>query len=83
MFPQCGFSNTAVQVLQAVDADFNTCDVLSDAYIRESVKQYSQWPTIPQLYVDGEFVGGSDIMIELFQSGELATLIQDKEPSEQ
>ena len=56
---------------------------LSDAYIRESVKQYSQWPTIPQLYVDGEFVGGSDIMIELFQSGELATLIQDKEPSEQ
>jgi monothiol glutaredoxin len=76
LFPQCGFSNTAVQILQAYDIDFHTVDVLSDQAIREGVKDFSQWPTIPQLYVAGEFIGGSDIMIELYQSGELGEMIE-------
>lgn len=76
LFPQCGFSNTAVQILQSYGIDFHTVDVLSDQSIREGVKQYSNWPTIPQLYVAGEFIGGSDIMIELYQSGELGELVE-------
>ncbi len=76
LFPQCGFSNTAVQILQAYDIDFFTVDVLSDDAIRQGVKDYSQWPTIPQLYVAGEFIGGSDIMIELYQTGELGEMIE-------
>ncbi|KAG5182223.1 thioredoxin-like protein [Tribonema minus] len=76
MFPQCGFSNTAVQVLRASDVKFETFDVLSDPDIRQGIKEYSQWPTIPQLYVGGEFVGGSDILIELFQNGELKTTLE-------
>ena len=76
LFPQCGFSNTAVQILQAYDIDFHTVDVLSDEAIRSGVKDFSQWPTIPQLYVAGEFIGGSDIMIELYQAGELGEMIE-------
>ena len=70
-FPQCGFSGRAVQILRACGAEFATVDVLSDPEVRESIKQYSNWPTIPQLYVKGEFVGGSDIMMEMYESGEL------------
>ena len=69
LFPQCGFSNTACQILNSYNIDFMTVDVLADEGIRKGVKLYSQWPTIPQLYVCGEFIGGSDIMIELYQSG--------------
>jgi monothiol glutaredoxin len=76
LFPQCGFSNTACQILQAYDIDFHTVDVLSDEAVRTGVKDFSQWPTIPQLYVAGEFIGGSDIMIELYQNGELGEMIE-------
>ena len=76
IFPQCGFSNMAVQILNAIGADFETCDVLSDDFIRQQIKTYSDWPTIPQLYVDGEFVGGSDIMLEMYQAGELQEMIE-------
>ena len=70
-FPQCGFSGRAIQILQALDTDFVTVDVLSNDEIRQGIKTYSNWPTIPQLYVKGEFVGGSDIMTEMYESGEL------------
>lgn len=70
-FPQCGFSGKAVQILTALDAEFVTVDVLSNDQVREGIKQYSNWPTIPQLYVNGEFVGGSDIMTEMYEAGEL------------
>lgn len=70
-FPQCGFSGRAVQLLQACGAEFAAVDVLSDPEIREGIKQYSNWPTIPQLYVRGQFVGGSDILMEMYESGEL------------
>jgi monothiol glutaredoxin len=76
LFPQCGFSNTACQILNSFGIEFNTVDVLSDDSIRSGVKDFSQWPTIPQLYVTGEFVGGSDIMIEMYQSGELGEMIE-------
>jgi monothiol glutaredoxin len=76
LFPQCGFSNTATQILQSYDIDFHTVDVLSDEAVRTGVKTFSQWPTIPQLYVAGEFIGGSDIMIELYQTGELGETIE-------
>jgi len=76
LFPQCGFSNTACQILQSFDIDFHSVDVLSDEAIRQGVKEFSQWPTIPQLYVCGEFLGGSDIMIEMYQSGELGEMIE-------
>ena len=66
----------AVQTLNAIGADFETCDVLSDDFIRQQIKVYSDWPTIPQLYVDGEFVGGSDIMLEMYQAGELQEMIE-------
>lgn len=76
-FPQCGFSGRAVQLLQACGADeFATVDVLADPEIRDGIKQYSNWPTIPQLYIKGEFVGGSDIMMELYQKGELQKLVE-------
>ena len=77
-FPQCGFSGRAVQILKAsgVDAkNITTVNVLEDPEIREGIKNYSQWPTIPQLYVKGEFVGGSDIMMEMYESGELQQLV--------
>jgi len=76
LFPQCGFSNTATQILGAIGCDYETYDVLSDESVRNDVKDYSAWPTIPQLYVNGEFTGGCDIMIELYQSGELAETIE-------
>ena len=76
LFPQCGFSNTAIQILNSYDVDYHTVDVLSDQNIRQGVKEFSQWPTIPQLYVAGEFIGGSDIMIELYQTGELGEMIE-------
>ena len=70
-FPQCGFSGRAVQILQAGEAEFVTVDVLSNDEVRQGIKTYSNWPTIPQLYVKGEFLGGSDIMTEMYESGEL------------
>jgi monothiol glutaredoxin len=78
MFPQCGFSSRAIAILEHLDADYKSADVLSDPEIRAGIKTYSQWPTIPQLYVKGEFVGGSDIMMEMFDSGELEALIKGK-----
>ncbi len=74
-FPQCGFSNLATQVLDACDAQYMAIDVLQDQDIREGIKQYANWPTIPQLYVKGEFVGGSDIIKAMYESGELQTLL--------
>jgi monothiol glutaredoxin len=75
-FPMCGFSGRAVQILKACGVDDpTTVDVLQDPDIRQGIKEYAQWPTIPQLYVNGEFVGGSDIMMEMYQSGELQQLL--------
>ncbi|MEB3255496.1 MAG: Grx4 family monothiol glutaredoxin [Synechococcaceae cyanobacterium] len=71
LMPQCGFSNNVVQILNAVGVPFETFDVLSDMEIRQGIKDYSEWPTIPQVYVNGEFIGGSDILIEMYNSGEL------------
>ena len=78
MFPQCGFSAAVVQVLTHVGVKFKGVDVLTDPEIREGIKQFSNWPTIPQLYVKGEFVGGCDIVREMFESGELTQLLKDK-----
>lgn len=75
LFPQCGFSSRAVAILNHLGADFESVDVLQDQAIRQGIKQFSDWPTIPQLYVKGEFVGGSDIMMEMFESGELGALL--------
>ncbi|MBO0334873.1 Grx4 family monothiol glutaredoxin [Sneathiella sp. CAU 1612] len=79
IFPQCGFSATAVQILSHLDVKFKGIDVLSDPAIREGIKEYSQWPTIPQLYVKGEFVGGCDIMREMFETGELQEIFEQKQ----
>jgi len=70
-FPQCGFSMRAVNIVHALGVPFETVDVLSDPEIRQGIKKFSNWPTIPQLYIDGEFIGGSDIVWELYQSGDL------------
>jgi monothiol glutaredoxin len=78
MFPQCGFSARVVQILTHMNVPFKTANVLEDPELREGVKAFSSWPTVPQLYVAGEFVGGSDIITEMFQSGELATLLAEK-----
>ncbi|GLQ07310.1 Grx4 family monothiol glutaredoxin [Sneathiella chinensis] len=78
IFPQCGFSATAVQILSHLNVKFNGIDVLSDPSIREGIKAFSQWPTIPQLYVKGEFIGGCDIMREMFETGELQSLLEEK-----
>ena len=75
LFPQCGFSSRAVTILEHLETPFETIDVLQDPEIRQGIKEYSDWPTIPQLYVKGEFVGGSDIMMEMFKSGELQQLV--------
>ena len=75
LFPQCGFSSRAIAILDHLGATYETVDVLQDQEIRQGIKAYSDWPTIPQLYVHGEFVGGSDIMMEMFESGELKTLV--------
>ncbi|RZM27024.1 MAG: Grx4 family monothiol glutaredoxin [Sphingomonas sp.] len=74
LFPQCGFSSRAIAILNHLNVEFESVDVLQDQGIRQGIKAYSDWPTIPQLYVDGEFVGGSDIMMEMYESGELAQL---------
>jgi monothiol glutaredoxin len=71
LMPQCGFSNNVVQILHALGVPFETFDVLSDGEIRQGIKEFSEWPTIPQVYVKGEFIGGSDILIEMYNSGEL------------
>jgi monothiol glutaredoxin len=76
-FPQCGFSGRAVNLLRACGAKFAAVDVLADAEIREGIKQYASWPTIPQLYIKGQFIGGSDIMLELHQKGELQKLVDE------
>lgn len=77
-FPQCGFSGLAVQILQACGVkDFVAIDVLADPAIRDGIKQYANWPTIPQLYIKGEFVGGSDIMRSLYEQGELQKMLQE------
>jgi len=75
LFPQCGFSSRAVAILERLQRPYKTVDVLQDQEIRQGIKEYSDWPTIPQLYVKGEFVGGSDIMMEMFESGELQQLV--------
>lgn len=75
LFPQCGFSSRAVAILNHLGAEFESVDVLQDQGIRQGIKAFSDWPTIPQLYVKGEFVGGSDIMMEMYESGELKTLL--------
>ena len=74
-FPQCGFSNLATQILDACNAQYLAVDVLADQSIREGIKVYANWPTIPQLYIGGEFVGGSDIMRAMYESGELQTML--------
>ena len=81
LFPQCGFSSRAVAILDHLGATYESVDVLQDQEIRQGIKAYSDWPTIPQLYVKGEFVGGSDIMMEMYESGELATLFAGEQPA--
>ncbi|WP_216900275.1 Grx4 family monothiol glutaredoxin [Synechococcus sp. CCY 9618] len=71
LMPQCGFSNNVVQILQSLGVPFETFDVLADMEVRQGIKEFSDWPTIPQVYVKGEFLGGSDILIEMYNSGEL------------
>ena len=78
MFPQCGFSARVVQILSHLGVQFGTANVLEDPDLRDGIKAYSNWPTVPQLYVKGEFVGGCDIVTEMFQSGELETLLKEK-----
>ena len=75
-FPQCGFSGRATQILRSCGTRFASVDVLQNQEIREGIKQYSNWPTIPQLYVNGEFVGGSDILMEMYENGELQETLQ-------
>lgn len=76
LMPQCGFSNNVVQILNVLGVPYETVDVLADYDIRNGIKERSNWPTIPQVYINGEFVGGSDIMVELYQSGELQQMVE-------
>ncbi|MBW4520154.1 MAG: Grx4 family monothiol glutaredoxin [Scytolyngbya sp. HA4215-MV1] len=76
LMPQCGFSNNAVQILNTLGVPYETIDVLDDYEIRQGIKEYSNWPTIPQVYINGQFIGGSDILIELYQKGELQQLVE-------
>ena len=78
VFPQCGFSAAVIQVLSHLQVKFNSVNVLEDMDIREGIKHYSDWPTIPQLYVKGEFIGGCDIIREMFETGELSTFLAEK-----
>jgi monothiol glutaredoxin len=80
LFPQCGFSSRAIAILDRLGAKYETVDVLQDQEIRQGIKEFSDWPTIPQLYVKGEFVGGSDIMMEMFENGELQELLEAPSP---
>jgi len=79
LFPQCGFSSRAIAILDHLGVKYETVDVLQDPEIRAGIKDYSDWPTVPQLYVKGEFLGGSDIMMEMFQAGELQALVDEKQ----
>jgi monothiol glutaredoxin len=79
LFPQCGFSSRAIAILDRLGVAYNSVDVLQDMEIRSGIKEFSDWPTIPQLYVKGEFVGGSDIMMEMFEAGELQELMDEAE----
>ena len=79
LFPQCGFSSRAIAILDHLGVGYETVDVLQDPEIRQGIKAYSDWPTIPQLYVKGEFLGGSDIMMEMYEAGELQQLLADKQ----
>jgi monothiol glutaredoxin len=81
LFPQCGFSSRAIAILEHLGVQYSSVDVLQDQGVRQGIKSYSDWPTIPQLYVKGEFVGGSDIMMEMYESGELAELVEDLKPA--
>jgi len=76
LMPQCGFSNNVVQILNTLGVPFETIDVLADQEIRQGIKEYSNWPTIPQVYIDGKFVGGSDILIEMYNKGELQQAVE-------
>jgi monothiol glutaredoxin len=80
-FPQCGFSARAVEILKKCGAEFKDVNVLADPAIRQGIKDFSNWPTVPQIYIDGKFVGGSDILSELFQSGELQKLLSAPQAS--
>jgi monothiol glutaredoxin len=77
-FPQCGFSARVVEILKKCGAEFKDINVLTDPTLRQGIKDFSNWPTIPQVYIDGKFVGGSDILMEMFQSGELQKLLTEK-----
>ncbi len=79
LFPQCGFSSKATAILDHLGVQFASVDVLQDSGVRAGIKQFSDWPTIPQLYVKGEFIGGSDIMMEMFEAGELHELMEEKD----
>jgi len=79
LFPQCGFSSRAIAILDHMAVKYETVDVLQDPEIRAGIKEYSDWPTVPQLYVKGEFLGGSDIMMEMFEAGELQALVDQKQ----
>lgn len=76
LMPQCGFSNNVVQILNTLGVPYETVDILDDYEIRQGIKEYSNWPTIPQVYINGEFIGGSDVMIELYQQGELQQMVE-------
>ncbi|NBR31916.1 MAG: Grx4 family monothiol glutaredoxin [Sphingomonadaceae bacterium] len=78
LFPQCGFSSRAVAILDRLGVEYASVDVLQDAEIRVGIKEFSDWPTIPQLYVKGEFIGGSDIMMEMYEAGELGELMAEQ-----
>lgn len=78
LFPQCGFSSKAIAILDHLNVAYESVDVLQDAEIRQGIKAYSDWPTIPQLYVKGEFLGGSDIMMEMYDAGELQTMVTEQ-----
>ena len=79
LFPQCGFSSRAIAILDHLGVEYTSVDVLQDMEIRQGIKSFSDWPTIPQLYVKGEFVGGSDIMMEMYEAGELSELMAEAE----
>jgi monothiol glutaredoxin len=76
LMPQCGFSNNVVQIINTLGVPFETVDILADNDLRQGIKEYSNWPTIPQVYINGQFVGGSDILIEMYQNGELQQMVE-------
>ena len=78
LFPQCGFSSKAIAILDHLGVTYQSVDVLQDMEIRQGIKEYSDWPTIPQLYVKGEFLGGSDIMMEMYEAGELQEMVEEQ-----